>query len=523
MVCRLLLAVLAGLLGVAALRAAAPGEAGMRLRALLRMPEIQIEVEFGLDNRQGLDAWDPVTDPAAEARRLEGLLRGDEADAMLLDRIADLQSKAGLTAPASESRQRAIRRCRDAVAIHPEDPQRLARLGWVVSPEDAVEAEQLLRLAASRAPGDPFCQRMLGRWLTQRALFAAAAIPREASPAHREALQADARRTIPEARAALDRAVESAPENLEARVDRMLFHWFRSLGMLGGEETDIAGDTPGFDVTVMRGYVLPDLRKARQVAPDDFRILALRTWVLALCTRMESGLESGSLVEVSRHDVVEGIASLEALAASSREFAREAAIREAVAALQLVLLEDHAAAAVSAARALELQPTRRKAWAIRAAALRGAGREEELTQFLESTLQRTNSATVRLILAKVAYREGRTATAREQVDTTLRLAPDDLRARAFDLTLRLRETTEPGGVDAVGMALQGCLEKLSSWEPASDRPALFEHLGVTAAACYALAGDWGRAREFLAQVRTQFPESEYVSEVAAVLESGPDG
>ena len=57
------------------------------------------------------------------------------------------------------------------------------------------------------------------------------------------------------------------------------------------------------------------------------------------------------------------------------------------------------------------------------------------------------------------------------------------------------EYAEAGGV------IQDCLAKVSSWDPASERAPLMEHLATTGAICMALAGEQDQARQLLAGAR----------------------
>ena len=483
------------------------------------MPAIEVSVQFGFSTRDGLEAWDPVIDPAAEAGRLTATLTGGAKDALILDQIASLQSDAGLTNAATETRARAVRIAREALLQHPDDSRTQAWLGWVLGWKGVDEADRLIRAAAARAPEDPVCQVILGRWLMTR-IFNEDQVTKPSEESRRLA-----RTHGMEARAAFDQAVAVAPADIDARIQRMIFHWMRSCGSCGlPEEDEFTASKPrdSFNVAILRGYVLPDLRKAIQLAPDDFRLIALRTWVTVICEHSSSDESRDGMSESARREAVSGLENLRRLAMSSSSPARSAAIYEVMAMIQITTLRDSAGAAENAALALVMQPERPKAWAVRAAALEESGQTDELIDFLERTLQRTNTVTVRLIRAKVADRSGRPAIAREQVNAAQRLNPDDLRARACDIALRLREPASPEEITRIGESIQDSLGRLGAWEPTSDRPVLSENLGVAVAVHYAFAGEWKQAREVLETVSARHPDSEYIRQISAILAVDPE-
>ena len=498
---------------------ASPGDTEVRLRAALRTPEIQLTVQFGFDTKDGMDAWDPVLDPAGEAKKLEGSLSSRTPAAADWERLALLQSRAGLTNAADATRARWVKQCQEALAARPEDPRRMSELGTALGGTDEAEAGRLLRAAAAKAPGDPVCQLALSRWLVGQVLRQLAESKDEEGASSKSSAekQEGIRSEVAEARQALDRAVESAPDDLDARIQRLMFHWFRAVGMMGSDPLGSAASGGPMDVAILRGYVLPDLRKAGKLAPDDFRILALGLWVSALCDSMEQGGSEGALSAQTRRSVTDGIETLRQLAERAGSPERAAAIWESRAILQLAQLKDPAGAGESAARSLELQASRPRAWSIRVAALKEAGESDRLSQFLEQTLRRTNSVQLHLMLARMRDRENRKDAAAREVAAALALDPGHLQARAWDVTLRLRNASKESEYAEVGGVIQDCLAKVSSWDPASERAPLMEHLATTGAICMALAGEQDQARQLLKQVLGQYPESEYATEINRIL------
>lgn len=506
------------------LQGAGPGELERRLRSAIQTPEIQLSVRFGFNTEDGMDSWDPVLDPAGEAQKLEGILARRTPSAAEWERLALLQFRAGLTNAADATRARWVRQCRDSLAARPDDARRMAELGTALTGSAEDEAEKLLRAAAAKAPSDPGCQIALSRWLVGEALRLQAAASggtgSETPPASET--REHIRQWVGEARQALDRAVESAPDDVDARVQRVLFHWFRAAGMLGKDA--LGGDLPAgsMDVNILRGYVLPDLRKAGRLAPEDFRTLALSLWLGALCDVSEQGGSDGVQSAEARKTAVAGIETLRQLAERAETQERAAAIWESRAILQFTQLNDPVGAGESAARALELQSARPRAWAIYAAALKVAGEKERLTLFLEQTLRRTNTVQVHLMLARMHDRENRRDAAVREVAAALALDSANLQARAWDATLKLRSASKDAEYADIGGILQDCLGRVPTWEPASDRAALMEHLATTSAVCMALAGEQDQARQLLKQILRQYPESEYAAEVERILsrESG---
>lgn len=502
---------------------ASPGESDARLRAALRTPGVQVTVQFGFDTKDGLDAWDPVLDAAAESKRLEATLSGKTPDPSQWERLARLQAKAGLTNAAVATRARWVTQCREALASRPEDARRMADLGSALAGDDDPEAVRLLRAAAAKSPKDPVCQVALAKWLVEDLIDQVAGIQSGAGAPSAPSAETTARlrNQLAEARQALDAAVDAAPDDVTARIHHMMFHWFRSAGMLG-DESPGSNPSPGsMDVSILRGYVLPDLRKAAKLAPDDFRILAVDLWVHAACESIELGGGDAPLSRESRGEAIRGLETLRLLAARAATPEKAAAIWEARGILQISLLQDPEGAAESAAKALELQPSRPKAWMIRAGALREVGGGERLVQFLEQTLQRTNSVQVRLILARMRDREGRSDAAAREVAAALAVAPENLQVRAWDASLRLRKASKETEYAEIGGVLQDCLGKVPTWEPASERAGLMEHLATTSSICMALAGEPEPARGLLKQVLQQFPESDYAGAVQKILAVEP--
>jgi len=132
------------------LRAATPGEIESRLREAIRMPQVNLQLNFGFTSRQGLEAWDPMIDPAAEISRLEQAMVQSEADAERWLKISRLRGELQDEAGAQAANDRGLALLRERLKAKPDDARAMSALGDAL-PTDEAEAERLLRGAVSRA------------------------------------------------------------------------------------------------------------------------------------------------------------------------------------------------------------------------------------------------------------------------------------------------------------------------------------------------------------------------------------
>lgn len=502
-------------------RAAAPGEVQARLREAIQMPSFSLELNFGYTAEQGLEAWDPPINPPVEIAKLERAMTGGLGDGTNWLKIAKLRAQLKDDPGATAARAKAVAVFRRQLAAQPGELQAMAALGDALPQAESDEAERLLRAAVAKAPGVWWCQLALAKFLHSQALTAQ--MSGEKVPATAEVL-AKARTLSEEAGRHFDLAVELAPGQHEPPLQRAMFHWMRAMYPPRGSDGAAAHPDSAAVNETFKTAVLPDLRRARAASPDDFRLVALQIWMLVISSMPEDGAHFSvdRLPETVRRELLDGVAKLRRLAEQASSSERAAATWEALGMLQMGLLQDRRGAEESVASALKLQPGRPRAWNLRAGLLLDSSDNRAAFQaFLEETLRRTNTAKVRLFLAKVQFEAKRPEAAAASVAEALKLEPDDLPARACDLTLRLQSAKTEMELSEVQRSLEDAIKRLESFQPESERPTLAQHLWTTIAIHVALTGEMAEADQLIRQVRERFPESEYAKEVAEILLAAP--
>lgn len=502
------------------LRAATPGEIESRLREAIRMPMVNLELNFGFNSRQGLEAWDPVIDPAAEIARLEKAMVQSDADAERWLKIARLRGELNDEAGARAAHDRGMALLRERLKARPDDARAMAALGEAL-PTDEAEAERLLRGAVSRAPRDWQCHLSLARWLSARWMISTR-MPAEAGEENRpipdratlEALDREAREHF-------DEAVDLAPKEVEPLLQRALHRWMTASSASRPDGPGDAGKEPQSARQLMSTVVLPDVRAAERTSPDDFRLLALRLFFLGMSAAPEeaSGPVASAVPEYIRRELLDGLARMRRLAEGATEPGRAAAVWEAMGMLQFSLLQDAEGALESTRRALSLQPGRPRAWGLQLALLH-EGPSEKFLGFLEETVRRTNTARVRIYLAKEHYNKGRLEAAAREVKEALRLEPENPTARGCDLALRLRSARTMEEFIALKLDMDKLAPQFPSIPDPAARQMLAENVWVNSVILAALAGEMETARSNLAKARKAIPDSKYAAEIASIL--GPE-
>jgi len=501
------------LLFLLAVQGASPGQVQEQLREAIRLPMLNIGIRFGFDV-SGLESWDPVVDPAGEAFRLERQMaeRPDNAAGWL--ELARLQRLAGNTNEARHSEEKAVTRRRQELADRPDDARAMAALAAALPAAQYAEAERLLHAAVARDPKDWKCELELARLLSlhKDLEFLAPDSSRDGRPDEEFLKRATVR--VTEAGVHFDRAVELGPRELDPRLSRIAFHFLKVTVIEAA--TGISADPE------RRGRELaPDLQVASELSPDDFRILAMKIGFLSLTQPPDDRSEGMNLSSESRREVLDTLARLDRLAEKAGSPEKTAAILEARAILQYLLLGDTAGASENSRRSLQLQPGRPRAWALRFGTLLDQNDDAAVRLFLEETLRRTNTALVNLCLAKVEWRQKRPEKAAERVRAALDLEPELLAARAAEAAIRLQQARTEEELAAVAGRLSAAMKSADEVADPSERANLIEHLWTTAAICAGLSGDWKSAHWILGEVASKYPKGPYLLAVGEILELAP--
>ena len=188
-----------------------------------------ITVQFGFDTKDGMDAWDPGRIPLVR-RKVEAIpVQQDPGGRGIGERLALLQSRAGLTNAADATRGPMGETVPGVPPRGPRIPGRMSELGTAPGGTDEAEAGRLLRTPRPRRRVIRFASSPFpGGWWDR--CSSVGGIQGRRGPRKSSAeKQGGHPKEVAEARQALDWAVESAPDDLDARIQRLMFHWFRAL------------------------------------------------------------------------------------------------------------------------------------------------------------------------------------------------------------------------------------------------------------------------------------------------------
>lgn len=538
---RVLLLVLC-LTGLALGRAATPAAGPDRLRALIRFPKLDMEIQIlGFTPDDGFVALQDSAERRAELARLEKELSGDDRDGELMLRIAELQGRLGRGAASEQSLQRAIGMLQRRKEAEPQNAGVLTRLGQALArASQNGEAMVLLRRAVALDAASADFRLNLAGFLVRQSI--AALLGEKPVSANSGGLSLDllghvlhhrpaaneveqSKQLMTEALQLLDEAVRLAPERAEtlARrgMARSFAHYIQEILRMADGVKD-GGSFP--EMNDVMGALFPpealaDFRRAAELdSHDPRRLISAAMAELVRSGMGRPGFLIGSadwwpsLPESTRSRVRADLDKLLAMSESSDPRVAARAV-EYAGLLQFAAMNDLPAATRQLKRAVELNPNSELAWKLLIGSLVTRDKFADLLPVAEERLKLEETSRNHLIVAKTLERLERLDSAEAHVTDALRLAPDDVAANLAMAALLLKKSREPDDL----VMVPGYLLKAGHALGRAPARTPFLDLQFLRAFYYALSGKPEMARQILNQVLAADRDNAQAREILAVL------
>jgi hypothetical protein len=494
--------------------AANSGDLVQRLHDAIRLPTINVEINYRFSPAEGLDAIDEPDDPAGAAEALVEGMKGVPADAEQWEKVSKLRGLAGDEKGSSEARKNAVRLYRERVSAAPDAIEPMSALALSLPPSAAEEAETIARGLVARAPEAVLPRLTLGQVLFDResaALSIAWSNSAAGNSAAASAEFSEIEKLAIEARRQFDLAVEQGPKAMQPRLKRALFTFFdvgfiaQDPGHRGVKSMD------EFTLEALKAQVVPDLREAARLNPEDYRLPAMRLYVQAMIANRPAPPDS------LRDDLVAGIGELRRRAETAKSPTAAAAMLEVAGIVQYLGLHDAAGAEESAKHALQLDSNRARTWKLRLSLMMEAKRLDDIAAALEARLKTTNTVEILLMTAKVAFMQKKAALAGAQIDSAERLGPSNPVVAAFRSAYSVFTAAALGEWDAASRDIQKAMERVNEMEPSEQRALLAANVWANGAALEALKGNLPEARRLIAEAKSAIPSSDYVAEIQSII------
>jgi tetratricopeptide (TPR) repeat protein len=436
---------------------AAEESASERLRALARMPMVTVNFGWSFSPKTGVKL---DTEKALARERIvdiEKALTGTPADAERYALLGELYLDVPDYDGGRKANVKAVDLFRRRVEMQPDDALLLADYGdalFAVSKLD--EAESVLRKAVKLAPKQSQCWGALGRYLESAA--ATKLEPKNANntsdstdkstPLRPSAEQlAAAQRLLDEAESCFDKAVAASTNSALPYVQRAMHTWAKyyyrqAFNKARGQQDDEQKVARSIAAT----EALPDLEKAVQLNPKDFRVVGTAVFMQVFSANTKKNEPRMQMVKFDEMDdqnqkSVRGKMALLENASQSAEPKSAAAATEMLAFCQGPLLGDLAGCLESLRRAVHLDKSREGAWHMLIAGMAGQGRLQDAAPICEENIAHKDSALNRLMYAKILFKLHRLPQADEQAKAALRLDMNDFAANVAVAAIALKRGT----------------------------------------------------------------------------------
>lgn len=449
----------------------------VRLRELADLPTINVTAGIGFSTIYGFSFNDAKPDPEAEIARLRKQLQGDASDAERYQRLGLLLAKTDHKKESDEAYARAVALCREQVREHPDGMRWLARLGAaLVDAGQSAEGEKLLRHVVEKAPKEWRAWLALARYVDEQSLRAAIGDERftityadhnlmisallKKKPTEKQL--EEMRRLWKEARADYDRAVSLAPQEVQPYFRRAASNW-----MHGAVEAGLRrgkGEKVNQTAELLRPEVAADLSQVARLSPDDPLAIGMAIYLETMTCILHEKMDLSGVEDSLKGFLAAKNSSLaEFLPAPSREFVHWGLDRLE----QLTKVQDKARATVACEmladvrmlldlwskgehtfsvlfpqkeekekkiasilgylrRAVELDPSRERAWELLVALLVEQGEYGEAADAARKRLEARDNAHNRFVMAKVYAKQNQIDRAADQLRVGLRRDPKDL-------------------------------------------------------------------------------------------------
>ncbi|MBI4585610.1 MAG: tetratricopeptide repeat protein [Planctomycetes bacterium] len=512
-------------------RAAAAEEVDReKLRQLAKLPRTAVTADlFNLDQVQKDMRTTLEATRRSEVEKLKNALLKEPGNAERWQRLGELYSQLDDDQEAKKAGSKAAELYRERLKSAPANGRLLSELGtalWRAGQID--EAEKRFLQAVELDPKEWRCWMALGKFQGARPLAAlvvglADKIPKGlAEPeelARIIAREKDARERIErakkfmeEAKAALDKAVELAPEEADTREAR---GWFYALSrprpqwILLALEEKKEGGKKDLRESWLEMYLsresFPDLEAAARLRPESFT----NTW-FALITLLKSLAQDctwEALPAPTRDRIRQAMDRLKNFSGSDDKAIAASAL-QMLAALHFTL-KDFDLAKGFVRQALGLDPGREQAWELLFGILILNDQYEELAKALRERIKHADSARCRFLLAKAHEKMNRLDQAAEDLQVALKLEPEDFHANLGYASVLMRQTAVVSSVEYFNKALQAYQK--------SPTEKMWVDYCLNLAVYRGLIYDFKSARETFEEVLQVDPENATAKEALEIL------
>ncbi len=519
--------------------AAVSSSMGEKLRAAIRLPEVQLQAQFGASHVQDWHGDDDVPDPRWEAEQLRQTLTGQPGDAPKLLRIAEVVSLTKDRAATEAAGKAALEAARRWVSATSGDARSTVQLALAIHFEGgAAEAVKMLEPLTGPDSRDHAALHALAlaclglgnsAWMTDtnRGISALAGGKPPTEEQDREA-----RRHYDRALAAAGRAIELKGDEARYFTLRARVHAMRSLLELCQKPAvEPERRVSAMMVAAYPGAALPDLVQALKLRPDDPRLVA--AVVFHECSAAfgsvyfnsagvpEGGAVMRKLPEATQERVRAGMAKLERLGEGADRRVAAAAL-ENLGILRVFVSMDMEGMGRLGLRAFRLDPRRGQAFDMATSSQVSKPNPDwaMLEELVRERMKVHQDERLRLLLAKVQDRRGNVAAALETIGEARRAHPDSTVLRVAEFALRLKRG-DFSGEEQPGETLEAIGRGLEAMREGAERASLHQRLFITLVIANALEGEVGVARQRLRQFLAQVPDDDYALEVDRLLREIP--
>jgi tetratricopeptide (TPR) repeat protein len=496
------------------------------IRKALRLPTLSAKVDISFDFDEGI-VFRPIDEQevAAEIAAIENNPANKASDAVRHSRLATLYLKLNDNERAKQALKEAIKSYRLLIEAEPKNARLRADLALALCDSEKDDAEKLLRQAAQLAPRDWYVTAAKGQFLvfqgtvlltggekadTNRFVQILASLKAEAKTL------AKFERTIDEARECFNQAVELAPRDPDARLQRAVFRGLFFFYRTASKASDAREINP-FAMQAFQELVA-DVHEWAKLRPDDPKALTAALFFEIAGSGVKPSNEIkdaaaliAAMPERTRLSVEEKLRSLEqAMQSKDPQKAAAAAVFQGM--LFSAVLRDMERAEKVLRRAVELQPLRDLGWEYLAAALAYQEKYKEGLEVCLNRLKHRDNVHNRLLAAKCHEALDEFDEAEKQVRLALKMDPKDITCRLALAALLLRHDNADD-VEAAGKLLRAIEEALNDATP----DALRGDFSTTIGAYLALTGDPTKGRAYVDAILKRDPGNKYARRVSVAL------
>jgi len=505
-----------------------------KLRETLQLPTVNLNVKYGISPTTGLIDLGNERDKKKEIATLQQKLQSKADAAELYYELAVLFEDDGNIAESKKAIARAVELYRQKIKAEPGNARLLAELGLSLwNPEEAKEAEALLRQAVTLAPQDWKCWQSLGLFYSQGFAGFVDSTGKRISFDNLESLYElaaggkvdpnsarDAQRRFDQALACLDKAVEVAPGEWQPYQQRAgLRHMIYLLGpalkmALGEKEPWPKARCP------VSPEVIADLNKAAELKPSDPGLVGVTVYYHLTYLMATADLAPASSPEAfwkkvpdkDRPILLNHVQRLHKIA-SDPDVDSACAASEFLGFLNVIFVKDMDNGSKYLKRALALNPKLHRAWEILSFAFIFQEKWDEAIKVCQQRIQLEPTPRNYYLLAKVHAENGNWQSVEATLTAGLQADPDDFNC---NLGLAVAYLKHEDDDNATWKALELMKKSTSKIGDPPDRERAWGVL-LVGAAYNALHADRQMAIQQITEADQLYPDDPYGKRLAEII------